>query len=342
MVKKVILVIGIFGVGKSFQCDNWMKNHPEYKLMNTREDVEGMFEEMKGHDYWIGDYYFHKDIMAKKLKEALGCEIEFWILFDNPDEIVQRQLTHKPETNLSPKDCWLVQKCYLNELKEMHDCSKFFDGQMKEYTKEEFLKKFNAYYDEPSKEEVKAFLDRIDKMPGYDKYYHHFNLPHGFRIGKDNYARNEMTWDIIKDWFDWKNLKVLDLCGFHFYFCQQIQKAGGIPTGMDRSTAAIHTGGVFAKWNKTPFHLYHYDIDKHQGDDGLTAFPKKEFDLVMLFNVLHHLTNKDRLLQKIAKYPKLLFEGNKQDKELIEKYFNIIKQQDSPKDNRYLLLCEPK
>ena len=113
MTKKVIIIAGIFGAGKSFQCAEWIKNHPEYNLMNTILEVDKMFEEMRSHDYWIGDYYFHKDQMAKKMKESLDCEIEFWILFDKPEVIVQRQLNSKPESPLSPKSCWLVWNVYM-------------------------------------------------------------------------------------------------------------------------------------------------------------------------------------------------------------------------------------
>ena len=47
MVKKIIIIVGIFGVGKSYQCDKWIEKHPEYKLMNTTTDIDKMITEIK-------------------------------------------------------------------------------------------------------------------------------------------------------------------------------------------------------------------------------------------------------------------------------------------------------
>lgn len=344
MTKKVIITVGIFGVGKSYQADKYIAAHPEYKLMPCDDvPLTQLWDTLKPHDYVIMDYCFHKDQMAKQMKEYLQCEVELWILFDKPEVIVQRQLSSKAEMPKSPKDCKLVKQVYREQLVGMYDGCRFFDGEMKEYSREEFEKEFQSYYETPSKEEVEAFLERIDKMPSYDKYYHHFNLPHGIRIGKENYARNEETWAIIKDWFNWDGKRVLDLAGFHGYFCQEIVKVGGTPDMADRSTAALHTGAVFAKWNKAMFYMYHYDLNlkQHQDEDGYVIFPKEDYDMIMLFNVLHHLDDPDRVLRSMARFPRALFEVNKSDRPRIEKFFKIIKETDSPKDNRFILMGEP-
>lgn len=356
MTKKVIITVGIYGVGKSYQAEQWVKKHPEYTICPCYDvPIEELAEGLKDYEYIIMDYYFAKDPFARKLYELLKCEIEFWILFDKPEVIVQRQLTKRQMWD-SPKDPWIVYEVYQEQLNQegnsFYDLpeTRFFDGNMKEYTKEEFLVQFNEWYKPPTKEEVTKFLAEMDAKPGYDKYYHHFNLPHGIRIGKEGYARNEETWAIIKDWIDWKDKYVLDLCCFHAYFCQEIFKVGGKPTGMDKSTAALFTAGVFSKWAYTSFNLYHYDIDDVDHfvtPDNFIKFPPtrvdgKNYDLIMLFNVLHHLKNQETLLRSIARYPLALFEINNTQRGLIERFFNIIRETQSPKDNRIILLCKPK
>lgn len=335
MVKQIILIAGLYAVGKSYQCDRWIKDHPEYKLIKTHENIDKLINELKGHDHWIGDYYFAKDWNAEKLKKELNCPVEIWVLFDRPEVTTRRQTREREEQTHSNIDCWLSEHLYTEEFRSLlflPEC-RFFDGNMNEYNYDQFRAKYHSFLKPYTKEQVQEYINLIDPIPEYDKYYHHLNLPHGIRIGKDNYARNEETWAIIKDWVDWKDKKVLELACFHGYFSQQIWFRGGNPTACDISREAINSAAVFSLMQGTKFKLYRCDINNE--------FPQGNHDICMLFNVFHHLKKQPQVLERMQKYPMCIFEINKKDRPMIEQYFKVVREIESPKDNRVILQTKP-
>lgn len=338
MTKKVIITVGIWGVGKSRFANIWIKKHPEYVLIDTHMDLPKLFEEMKPHDYCIMDYYFHLDSCANKMRKELNCEIELIILFDKPESISYRQIFLKSslQHSRSNVDCYASDKVYNQGFLVILNPSKFLDGDYNEYNFEEFKEKWKEYWKPYNKEEVEKFVSEIKKKKGYDYDYHSINLPYGIKIGREGYSLNEQEWEIIKKLVDWKNKRVLDCCGFHGIFSQYIFKEGGIPTCFDISTTAVYSASIFAKMNNTRFKLYVCDIN--------TEMPIGDYDIALLLNVFHHLKNKDFVLKNLQKYSLVIFSINKEDKPKVEKYFNIIKEKISPKcnNNRLILLTKPK
>jgi hypothetical protein len=86
--------------------------------------------------------------------------------------------------------------------------------------------------------------------------------------------------------------------------------------------------------NQTRFRLFHCDVD--------VEFPEGDFDIALLFNVFHHLKNQDDVLRRMQQYEACLFEINKKDKEKIQEYFDIEREEPSPKDGRILLMTKSK
>lgn len=337
MTKKVIIICGIFGVGKSYYCEKFVENHKEFTIVPCDTDINKTIGEIKKHDYVIMDYYFNSDWNANKLRKELKCPVMIKVLFDDPEIITGRQIFHKPMSNNSRKDCFCVYKTYMEDLRHLirfEECVFTNSSTMEQYLWADFKEVFRKYYERPGIDKVKKFVDKIESIQGYDKHYHHINLPWNIIIGKDNYARNEKTWMIIKDWIEWNNKKVLDLACFHGYFSQQIWMNGGYPTGCDRHPYAIHSAGIIAKMFGMDITFFHYDIDE--------GFPIGNYDTALLFNVFHHLKNKIEVLKRLQNYDKVIFEINETDKSEILKYFNAVKEAKSPKDNRIIMLCEAK
>lgn len=342
--KKIIITVGMSAVGKSTYAQWWIENNPEYILIGADFDLEKIFDKISNHEFVIMDYYFAVDYNANQMRATLKCDVEIIVLFDSPEAISYRQINHRPLSGINYVDCYHAKEIYadgaLRTLINLHECkfinASFVDGYSIGYTFENYTETQYKYWKPYSENMILKELERIKNIPSneYDCEYHHFNLPYGHRIGRDGYARNELTWEIIKNWIDWRNKKILDLCCFHAYFCQQIWFAGGEPVGCDIHNHAIYTACVFAKINQTRFRLFHCDID-HE-------FPEGDFDVAMLFNVFHHLKNQDCVLSRMQNYPVCLFEINAKDKEKIEQYFDIDHEEKSPKDGRILLKTRSK
>lgn len=335
--KHVIITFGVCASGKSRYADLWIKEHPEYVLIETVPDIEKMIERIGSVEYAILDYYFALDWNANALRSALKCDVDVLVLFDKPETLSRRQIDYKPMCETNRVDCWNKRHLYfeaLDTLIDINECT-YLDGEHKKYTQKEFVLKQIEYWEPYTADAVLDFLRRIETIEGYDKHYHHIDLPHGFRIGRDGYARNEETWSIISDWVDWNDKAVIDFCCFHGYFCQQISKCGGRASGYEMHNEAVYSAAIFSKMNDAPFALYHADIE------GI-RFKDINADIALLLNVFHHLKDKIGILQKLSKYKIVIFEINKTNRGLVCDYFTVIREAVSPKDNRVILMCEPK
>lgn len=335
MTKNVIITIGTSGVGKSHYAERWVKKHTEYVIVPAYLDLDKTIREVLQNEYVIMDYYFISDFNANKLRAAVNCPVEIIVLFERPEAVSYRRINTKPLSRCNPVDCFSIGEFYFDELDTYIDtrAARYLDGEYREYDEDGFAREFAGYYAPYDKDEVEGYIREIDAIQEYDKYYHHFNLPHGVRIGRNGYARNEETWEIIKDWVNWSGKRVLDLCCFHGYFSQQIYLSGADVHGCDIHNHAIYSAAVFAKMNGAKIKLYHCDVD--------TEFPHGPFDVALLFNVFHHLKDPDAVLSRMSKYDICLFEINESDIEQIESVFNIVRSAQSPKDGRVILMCYP-
>lgn len=333
MTKKIVITYGCWGVGKTYFANKFIEKNPNYKLLSADLDIDKLIEEIKQHKYVILDYYFNQDYNAEKLKLAFPDIVKIWIIFDTPEIITHRQINHKPMGfNIN---CWVSHDTYIkgiNELIDINDCV-YVDSNMVQHSLEAFKRKLFEHWIAYKKPQVKEFLEKIELIEGYDKHYQAINLPFGFKVGKDGYSKNEETWEYIKPLIEWGGKRILDLCCFHGYFCQQIFREGAYPTGVERHKDAIYSAAVFAKMNNTRYDLYHMDLD--------LMWPDGKYDAVLLLNSLHHIKEQEELLRRISQIPQSIFEINHEDKSKVMKYVNIVKEINSEK-GRLILLCEKK
>lgn len=334
--KNIIIVFGMIGVGKTTYCKKWIREHPEYVIVPCYLDLEQTLSEIEKHEYVIMDYYFELDRNAEKMRERLGCPVEIIVLFDSPENISYRMTHFKSPRVTNYVDCFHAKQCYGDQIYELIDCKKcrFLDGEYGEYDYDGFRRKQAEYWMPYTREQVEKFVAESEKIKDYDFHYHHINLPHGTRIGKDGYARNEETWEIIRDWVGWRDKEVLELCCFHGWFSQQMKREGAEPAACDIHRDAVYGAAVIAKMFNLDFRIYLCDVE--------SEFPNGDFHIVTLMNVFHHLKNQNGILRRMAAYPSALFEINESDRIRIEEYFSVTKEAKSPKDNRLILMCEPK
>lgn len=331
--KNLIIVIGMWGVGKSHFCDKFIAEHPEYRLF----PADARKEDFETCDYGIMDYYFHLDRNANKLQSDLGCNIRKIVIFDTPENISYRQFILKD--NFDDGSCWASINLYnvetLRSLVNPEECEYYNSTTGVFYNLESFKQIFSFYLEPYTKEMIEEKVREMQNTEGLDWGYHEFDLPENVRTGKDGYARNKPSWNVIKDIMDFKGKRVLDIGCFLGYFCQEIYKLGGIPSGVDRHPHALYYASIFGKITNTKFSLHKSDVNKK----SLELIPG-EFDVALCLSMFHHIEEKEYLLTYLNKIPQTIFEVNVTNVEEIGNVMKIVQNIDSPKDNRRILLCE--
>lgn len=310
--KKLIIVVGPYGVGKTYFSEKYIKEHPEFVLCEAGQPIDDMVK----HEYAITDYYFIDDYNAEKLRSASGADVEIFVLVDSPLEIAHRQILHKGNLPLGRKDIWNVCNIYINELHNLIDIGKcrFFKVNGEEISKETYEKIICT--EQPSKEWIETFLDNSKNISGYDYRYHAISLPYGLVSGDPTYSQNETTWAILKDLYSWSGKRVADFCCFAGYFSQKIMESGGIPSGFDINKNAIWHAAVYSFVNGLEIPLYNLDI--------CSDWPKTNFDAALLLNCFHHLKNKTFVINNLKKYNTVFFEVNQENVPDIMNNFNVV------------------
>lgn len=199
-----------------------------------------------------------------------------------------------------------------------------------------YLKRFKnvKYYDSVNNKftTLAEMLERIDfkrinlkyhlAQQTYDKNYQDIEV-----MDFKGYSDSIQTWENIKDIIKWKGKKVVDLGTFHGYFAFKIEDEGGEVVGLDNCQPALKTSRLIneARGGHVEFRFW----------TGGQAVPKA--DITLGLNVLHHFADKDLSLSKI-KNPIAIFEINRPDRVVIEKYFRNIKEYPSHRQNRVILV----
>ena len=156
----------------------------------------------------------------------------------------------------------------------------------------------------------------------YDKWYQNIEF-----IEFEGYAKSHKSWDNIKGLVDWKDKIVLDIGTFHGYFAFKAEQAGArFVTGIDKNPAVIYTTNMIADRNgstRCKFICMDADeIDPH-------------VDIILCLNVFHHLPYKVKFLQSLQKGQKMIMEVDKENRQLIEDYCDIITSKLSHRPSAY-------
>lgn len=332
MTKEIIILAGVWGVGKTHFAHNFVRENPQFTILDAQPNLSDMFNTIAKYEYVIMDYYFAYDKNAEALKQRFNCPIQIIVLFDKPENINYRQIFYKNQPENEAHNIYNIKSAYFDELPELLDmqyANYYHMTLFKFFQYNEFKELMDSYYNGETKEDIEEFIGGLKIIQGYDWAYHEIDLPFDLKIEKKNYNWNKQTWDIIKDLINFESKKVLDLGCFHGYFCREILKKGGFPIGVERHLNALYTCSVLNKILKTPFKLLKIDLDN--------SFPKGEFDVALVLNVFHHIKNQNKLIEELKKIPEIIFEINHEDKGIIASNFKIVKEIKSPRGRLILI-----
>jgi len=174
----------------------------------------------------------------------------------------------------------------------------------------------------------KDYLDTFDPKI-HDKFYQDIEC-----IDFIGYSKSYQTWEHIKDLIDWKEKTVIDLGCYHGYFSFKAEQMGVSKiTGLEKWDSVLE----IAKLIK---HILQSKVDFQIWDAGQET---PDADIALVLNILHHTMDIEKTLQNInAKIA--IFEIEKDQAELIKKYFTITKEIESHRvdatQNRIILLGE--
>ncbi len=222
----------------------------------------------------------------------------------------------------------------IDEKKHLKAYRSFFSGNLPALSKFQNVKFFDSQQD--------VFTSKAEMLDGIGYRYFvledHLDGAHeDYDIGYQDielidfigYTASYKTWENIQNLIDWRQKRVVDLGCFHGYFAFKVEDSGGIAHGLDKSAAVLTTarmindlrGGnaVFTEW------------------EGGRAIP--DCDVILCLNVLHHFDDPEDAISKMGAR-QAVFEVNRDQVDAIRKHFRIVKEVESHRRNRIILLCE--
>jgi len=176
----------------------------------------------------------------------------------------------------------------------------------------------------------KDYLDTFDPKI-HDKFYQDIEC-----INFVGYSKSYKTWEHIKDLVDWKDKTVIDLGCYHGYFSFNAEQMGASKIiGLEKWDSILEISKMIKHMLQSKVEFQIWDA----GQDTPTA------DVALVLNVLHHTMDIDKTLQNINTKT-AIFEIEKNQIDLVKKYFNITKEIESHRvdttQNRIILLGDKK
>lgn len=166
----------------------------------------------------------------------------------------------------------------------------------------------------------------------YDKTYQDIDC-----INYKGYSESYKTWENIKNLVDWRVGHVVELGTFHGYFSFKIEQISPTTriTGLEGhpiyGKQILETTNLIKKMSSSRVNFDYWNSDS----DKLVP----DADIILCLNCLHHFSNPDYVLSRLnCNY--IIFEINKEQIELVKKYFIILKETYSHRGGRVILLCK--
>ena len=96
--------------------------------------------------------------------------------------------------------------------------------------------------------------------------------------------RDDTRWMLIKDEFDWKGKRILDIGSYTGYFSHKIAKLGGKVTGIEVDVKRLEQAKMINTLLESDVEFLHADFFKY--------LKGKKFDCILFFSVLHWILRK--------------------------------------------------
>lgn len=249
--KKLIIVWGISGAGKTTFAKDYAKKHEgvyidfdcifNYKEKNDNKFIDfinrlsSLIKSNNQKLFIIDGYSGYDTPSIFYLKNKLGIDIQLCLCFAAPHIIYQRQkdkVRKKAFDNFLSKEEIKKQTEDLFFLIDSFDKNALFVDTTNGF---EFIDKKNW----AQRWRDLLFISELSEKD-YDQYYQDINLPSGINI--KGYSESEKTWERLSNLIDFKNQKVLDIRCFHGFFSFKIEQAGAKEIdGLEKNNEAILT-----------------------------------------------------------------------------------------------------
>ncbi|MDD5590358.1 MAG: class I SAM-dependent methyltransferase [Dehalococcoidales bacterium] len=178
------------------------------------------------------------------------------------------------------------------------------------------------------------FFSYLDKMP-HDKYYQEIELPSGLQI--PGYSDSNKTWERLNSIIDFRGKDVLDLACFHGFFSFMVEETGAqnvVGVEINENAIEICRRIAWIKNSKARFHQ----------EDIVNLTAKHIYDIVLVLNVLHHISDIPKALENIFRAGRLIvFEIPLTQETIITQYadrfnFKITAETNSHREGRKIII----
>lgn len=336
MVKQAIILLGVSCSGKTTYAKQFAQGS-DYKYISydsfysyrAEETLEANFEKLKS---LIGDsekiimdgYYNFRDKNFERFKKEICKNVECVVVFASLDTLLRRRKSKGGE--ILKEDSYGIIHNYLVRYPEVvnYKKAKFVDTSNDSFEEPNIhsLKELNKYLKEINKKSFDKYLLLMD----YDKNYQDIEV-----INFKGYIDSATSWDNMKDLVKWKDKLVMDLGCFHGYFAFKAEREGATVVGLDKHIGVLDTARLI-NWLGDDSVKFEYWLESDK---------IKKCDVILCLNVLHHFENAEAVLAGMN-CEEAIFEVNKDQVSLIQKYFEIVKEIDSHRKNRVVLLAHRK
>lgn len=351
---KKIFITGYSGCGKTILKGRIASENEEMDNFNfdakfdysNLEDATTIFNLINSSDSFVidaipfevsSDKGFNFD-RFKKFSEENDIEVIITVC-SNFEDLVGR-IVYKPYFVISNTD---IRKKFLsdfiptnNNLLSLLDsikCTpKYFDSFKNEYvSKDRFLEILESMTKSinDSLLQYNTIFDIYLSTLKYDKNYQDIEF-----INKVGYSKSYKTWGNIKDLIKWEGKSIFDMGCFHCYFSIKVKEMGAFKVyGLDNNANVIGTARIINKILQNNIEVLKWEAGE----------PTPETDIGLCLNVLHHAIDAESALKNMN-CKKAIFEIEKRQVAIVKKYFNILKEVKSHREDasqdRIILLAE--
>jgi len=294
MTRKLIIVSGISGSGKTFYTDTLKCPHIHFdqifsyqkNILNFNVIKNMVLNNLDSNTFILDAYIFHLDLDFVKLKEVLKDlidEYEIHFLYTNLTDLCRAQIEKSR-----------VQKGYIENAIKQNIQNSF---ELHRYIVSMFDRKvidglFFLYRTGCEYQNINCFLETLGmnksellefiKTTVADWKYQTIDL-HGARE-VPGYSKSYLSWDnILKTGIQFQNKSICDIGCFFGYFSLKASELGATRSvGYDQSCTVLEVAKKIAEYNISNCEFETRKIDKD------FRFPEK-FDIVLVLNMLHHI-----------------------------------------------------
>lgn len=347
-----IFLIGLTGSGKSFIANKISKElnkefynfdgHWDYTIkekiaitfLNEIRDknnlvVDGIpYNEIEG--VYIDNIF--TDFLAYN-NESICVVCVFFEDVKNWVKTILNKRYYKVETiSLFNGDYFIKQwcECYKKSIDILMDCDNLFfynvdTGEILDKNqfklKREYIK--NEIEILRGKTLLRLYLSMLKQEEDYDAYYQGVEC-----INFRGYSESSKTWKRIKD-FNYNDKVVMDIGCNHGYFTFKVVKMAKYVYGVDISNRVLDFCNILLNVNDSK------NVEFYQWCENDTI--PENVNMILCLNVLHHFKNPESFFENLKTGIEVIFEIEMEQKELIEKYFEIKEELISHRENRIIL-----